>query len=200
MEVRRVALEFKERSGYWEGYKNPHSPRNYKICQVCRCQGQSGGRSDYANKLYDEWDNHSGHSEFTPEQNGMPSIEWQTIYQETMKNPQNDSPQGRIYAETNAKAYARSANRKWKENLNPTEIQVLKDAGITPTSYEAREFLVKRKCLLANIPYKCSACGGTGLEFETFAQREEYLLWEKVEPPAGEGWQLWEDKYQNSSL
>lgn len=201
MEIKRIALDFEESSGYWKGYQNPYRPNPYRVCQACRIRGNSSGRSEYANKLEDEWCNYSGFSQFSPEQNGMPAAEWQTLYEDIMKNPQYDSPQGRIYAKTNAQAITKRQNSQWKENLNSSEVEALKNAGIiNHGTYEARDFLIKRKCLHAHLSYDCSACEGAGLEFRTVEQRTDYLLWEKEEPPAGAGWQLWEDSYIKSPV
>lgn len=60
-----------------------------------------------------------------------------------------------------------------------------------------RGILVRFRCERLDIPMLCATCGGEG-EVATEGQRAAHEAWVPTEPPAGEGWQLWETVSEGS--
>lgn len=59
---------------------------------------------------------------------------------------------------------------------------------------------VKARCERYSAPVLCTACNGEG-SFESYpGQRAEAEAWQRTEPPAGEGWQLWETVSEGSPI
>lgn len=59
---------------------------------------------------------------------------------------------------------------------------------------------VEAKCKRLGVPYRCAECDGHGSTPRWTGQREEAEAWEEVEPPAGEGWQMWETTSEGSPI
>jgi hypothetical protein len=60
--------------------------------------------------------------------------------------------------------------------------------------------VIKARCERLGVPYRCLNCQGKG-EFWPSPEAEKfYGGWEKVEPPAGEGWQMWETVSEGSPI
>jgi len=47
---------------------------------------------------------------------------------------------------------------------------------------------------------QCEVCDGTGEHWSSPEAKEQYDTWEKIEPPAGEGWQVWETVSEGSPV
>ena len=62
-----------------------------------------------------------------------------------------------------------------------------------------RWILVRYRCEAIGLSMTCSTCNGEG-EIATDAEREAAAAWEPTEPPAGEGWQLWETVSEGSPI
>ena len=62
-----------------------------------------------------------------------------------------------------------------------------------------RMILCEYRCKRLGLPYTCDECGGHG-DIATDEQRAEYDKWEPTEPPAGDGWQLWETTSEGSPV
>lgn len=58
--------------------------------------------------------------------------------------------------------------------------------------------VVKAWCERNKLPYHCPACNGDG--WTSAEDRQRYESWEPIEPPAGEGFQLWEDTSEGSPI
>lgn len=52
---------------------------------------------------------------------------------------------------------------------------------------------VQARCLRENVPYTCARCEGTGSIWPSAKIKQQYEDWEPEGPPAGDGYQLWED-------
>lgn len=57
---------------------------------------------------------------------------------------------------------------------------------------------IEAKCERLGIPYVCSVCEGHGSLERWPGQREEAEAWECIEPPTGDGWQMWENTSEGS--
>lgn len=62
-----------------------------------------------------------------------------------------------------------------------------------------RWILVRFRCNQLGIELNCSTCRGHA-DIATDEQRAEAEAWERTDPPAGEGWQLWEDVSEGSPV
>lgn len=60
--------------------------------------------------------------------------------------------------------------------------------------------LIKARCARAGQPITCGTCDGRGSLERYEGQREEAAAWEREQPPAGEGWQLWETVTEGSPV
>ena len=60
--------------------------------------------------------------------------------------------------------------------------------------------VVEAKCKREGLPYLCSVCGGHGSMERWPGQRAEAEAWEPVEPPTGDGWQMWENTSEGSPI
>jgi hypothetical protein len=58
--------------------------------------------------------------------------------------------------------------------------------------------VMKAKCEREGWPLTCSECDGNGDIARWTGQREEAEAWEPIEPPAGDGWQMWETTSEGS--
>jgi hypothetical protein len=89
-----------------------------------------------------------------------------------------------------------------------------KEPAVHPTAAEVNEWslrgfghdginayvVVKARCEREGVAVTCSTCDGHG-SFEAYeGQRAEAEAWERTEPPAGEGWQLWETVSEGSPI
>ena len=52
--------------------------------------------------------------------------------------------------------------------------------------------VIKARCQREGMPFLCTTCNGECRFWPSPEAKELYDNWEKVEPPAGEGWQMWE--------
>ena len=59
---------------------------------------------------------------------------------------------------------------------------------------------VRQRCEREGIPFECPTCKGHASLERYEGQRLEAEQWERVEPPVGEGWQLWETVSEGSPI
>lgn len=60
--------------------------------------------------------------------------------------------------------------------------------------------VVRAACKRLGVPEECADCNGHGYTERYPGQRAEADAWTPVEPPAGEGWQLWETASEGSPV
>ena len=89
-----------------------------------------------------------------------------------------------------------------------------KDPPVHPTAAEVNEWslrgfghdginamiVVRARCGREGVELHCASCGGHGSTEAYEGQRAEAEAWEQSEPPAGEGWQLWETVSEGSPI
>lgn len=87
-----------------------------------------------------------------------------------------------------------------------------KDPPVSPTAAQVNEWslagfghdsincmiAIRARCEREGVTDTCPACGGHGSLEAYEGQRAEAEAWERTEPPAGEGWQLWETVTEGS--
>ena len=60
--------------------------------------------------------------------------------------------------------------------------------------------VVKHYCEKNGLSVNCVMCNGSGEYWESDKAKEEYEAWQSVEPPEGEGYQLWENTSEGSPI
>lgn len=60
--------------------------------------------------------------------------------------------------------------------------------------------IVKAECKRRGVSHICSNCEGNGTAYETPEARNLCENWEPVQPPSGDGWQLWESVSEGSPI
>jgi len=51
---------------------------------------------------------------------------------------------------------------------------------------------IKARCEREGVPVECSKCHGKGDRWQPADAKQKADEWERIEPPAGEGWQVWQ--------
>lgn len=89
-----------------------------------------------------------------------------------------------------------------------------KDTPVRPTASEVNEWslrgfghdginahvVIQARCEREGIEERCSTCKGHGSIEKYEGQRAEAEAWEPIEPPKGDGWQLWETVSEGSPV
>ena len=60
--------------------------------------------------------------------------------------------------------------------------------------------VAKARCERLGLPHLCSACGGEGHIWPSEDAKAVYEAWEQYEPPAGDGYQVWETVSEGSPI
>jgi hypothetical protein len=136
------------------------------------------------------------------------------------------SPGARVFADTfyphMIPTFDRAAQERlaWHDKIGQAEVDNLIAAGrgrllsgITAGAVNAaqrrrhhqhdainRGILVRFRCERLGIEPLCSTCQGQGAVEAYPGQRAEEEAWERTEPPAGDGWQLWETVSEGSPI
>ncbi|MBO2461711.1 hypothetical protein [Actinomadura violacea] len=71
--------------------------------------------------------------------------------------------------------------------------------GMGHDSMNAR-VVIKARCVREGVAYACATCGGDGHVEAYPGQRAEAKAWRPTEPPAGDGWQLWESVTEGAPI
>jgi hypothetical protein len=90
---------------------------------------------------------------------------------------------------------------KKKENVVVTAEQV-NAWGIGGMGHDSINsgICIEARCKREGQPYLCSKCNGDGSAWPSKAEEEFYDAWEETEPPAGEGYQIWETVSEGSPV
>lgn len=59
---------------------------------------------------------------------------------------------------------------------------------------------VEARCAREGVPYRCQRCGGTGEIWPSLEIKQRCDNWTKEDPPAGDGYQLWENCSEGSPV
>lgn len=88
------------------------------------------------------------------------------------------------------------------------------DPPVVPTAEQVNEWslrglghdsinamaVIRARCEREGVPFTCETCQGHGSLEVYEGQRAEAEAWEPTEPPAGDGWQLWETVSEGSPV
>lgn len=214
-EAKRVPLNFGwPLKTVWEGYLTPEWLREEE-CTACGGEGYS----PRARQLRDLW---YGAIPFKPEDNGSAPLESNhpAVMTLAVRNydraPDYYGVRGGIYVE--AERLADLFNSQWQYHINEedlTAINAQRDSGITdPNEYVSRSIVdsvfgdsigwyacIKARCEKEGVSLECSWCNGHGTCEKWKGQRATAEVeWQRIEPPEGPGWQLWEDTTDGSPV
>lgn len=97
-----------------------------------------------------------------------------------------------------------SREARWQQiepPVQPTAAQV-NEWSLSGFGHDAinASVVIRARCEREGMPYACQTCDGHG-SFEAYeGQRADAEAWQRTEPPAGNGWQLWETVSEGSPI
>lgn len=216
--VRRVPLDFDHPCDVvWPGYLMPDD------MQLPACHDCGGnGLSDGAQHLFYLW---HGLIPFQPEHNGsIPhTANNMAIRDLAIQNLSRRGDATILDIKEEMERLARLCNQAWRYHVNQNDVDALlahgrienltSEDGRKPSPQDVNSWaistighdavnagiIIRDRCERENIPYWCDSCTGTG-NAATPEQREAYDSWKPVDPPTGDGWQLWETTSEGSPL
>jgi hypothetical protein len=177
-EIKRVSLKFDWPIGkVWMGYVNPY---NSIECPYCNATGGSKEAQELENKWFN-WD-------------GPREKAWQhNLDEDDIKELiKNDRLKDLTYE---------FKDNKWVKIEN----KIITPEMVNEWSYKNfghdainRWICIKAKCKKMGVPERCKHCEGDGFIFANDKVKKLYKNWEKIEPPKGNGYQLWETTSEGS--
>ena len=176
-EVKRVALDFEwPMNKVWKGFIRPEDIRGHQ-CPDCE-NGVTATRA---------WLDGIAHvilmldDDLIAQQAGRPNHPWLTrlpIHPSTRPSP-DAAELGLGLAGRPARApFGHDALDRWR-----AVEAIIEAAGLDPKTWGI-----------------CHSCKGTTLAFDSEEQRAAHEAWKPYEPPAGEGWQVWERVSEGSPI
>lgn len=223
-EVKRVALDFQwPLNDVWRGYINPHAGPD-----TCRACGGDGYAPE-ANKLANQWYGRLAHfspeltgsepfTKTTPEILALArrSYSGEAVLHEADRLVRIFNSQWCHHLDADDVAALVKAERlvDFTHDWTPDKGWQPKDPPVVPTPRQVnlwslrgfghdainRGVCVEAKCERLGHPLYCSSCEGDGHIWFSAAAKELYEAWEEEEPPAGEGWQMWETTSEGSPI
>jgi hypothetical protein len=223
-EVKRVALDFKfEMNEVWPGYLNPW----YKFTAECpHCEN---GYSKEAKQIQNLWYGYAPFKPEDNGCKAL-TADHPVIYRRAEQNisqskhctiPFSNAREERVTEE--AERLCGLFNTSLSYHLNQDDVDILikegrlsdlTQNGHKPTAEEVNEWSVsgfghdsincwivtKNRCQRLGVSSSCSECKGSG-DFWSLPEAEQKAEeWEQIEPPAGEGWQLWTTTTEGSPI
>lgn len=217
-EVRRVPLDFDwPLQETWDGYLLPKRLHE-KDCEACE-----SGYSPEAERLKNRW---YGYVPFDPAETGSTPFTVQTPEVRAFAERNvHGSPEyygvGEAVIVREAQRLVDMWNGQWSHHLHQRDVDVLvaedrlrEFRGRNPTAAEVNAWslggfghdslnqwiVVRAECERLGLPEVCSACEGHGSVERWSGQRAEAEAWAAVEPPTGDGWQMWETTSEGSPM
>lgn len=217
-QAKRVPLDFgwplKE---VWPGYLLPDWLRE-ATCQSC----DGSGYSRRGRELRDLW---WGHAPFRPEDNGStpfgpdhPPIRAMAERNISAAPEFYGRGDGAVAAE--ARRLADRLDGAWQHHLNDDDVAALRSnerpywAPAGATTREVNEatlegltlassaalVCIRARCEREGKPFVCDACDGDGTVERWGGQRAAADQWDSIDPPTGDGWQMWETTSEGSPM
>lgn len=181
-EIKRVALDFDwPMSTVWRGFLNPYA---YEECPWCKGRGLS----PEAQQVSDDWYDFAGTGR-----------KWSAAITEDEVAALVES--GRLYDFT----HTWTREHGWQRRVDgyiPSAAEVnawSRGPGFGHDSIN-QWVCVEARCKRLGIPKDCPKCDGTGEMWSSPEAKARHEAWEQVEPPAGEGWQVWETVSEGSPI
>lgn len=217
-EIKRVPLDFDQPlNEVWPGFLNPYY-QYHMTCNTCNGSGYSAHAEYYKNLWY-------GDVDFKPYQTGSkPLTPASPEVQRSVKAKINRNPSEFFGYEREARRMCSIYNSKWMYHLDQDDVNALFEAGRLsrvpcageqPTAAEVNQWaivdsfghdsinssiVIKARCDRMHLAHDCATCKGSGEIWES--KWHEWLAdnWDYVEPPKGEGWQVWENVSEGSPI
>lgn len=184
-EVKRVPMWFRAKlSEVWIGYRNPW--RHY--AGPCECDGT--GQNPATKQIGDEWYDHGGDG----------SKRW--CYAITQDEVDALVEAGRLHDLTSTFTPG-SGWAKDPAKPHPTAEQVnawAQSERIFGHDAINRWICVETRAKRLGVYGVCEKCGGEGIVWATPEAKAASEAWQPVEPPTGDGWQLWETTSEGSPI
>jgi hypothetical protein len=89
--------------------------------------------------------------------------------------------------------------KPWVQNPTAAEVNEWSLAGLGHDSIN-QWIVCKAECARHGWPTECSACNGEGDRWPSEEAKAVYEAWEQADPPAGDGWQMWETVSEGSPV
>jgi len=183
-DVKRVSLNFDwPLEKIWDGYLNPYH-NDSRNCPFC----EGSGENPETKQLADDW--------YDSKNTGRRWVD--TITQDEVDALVAG---GRLMGFT---------HRWTKENgwqpkeppCHPTAEQVNTWSASRGMGHDAinRWICVETRAKRLGVFGDCGYCKGGGTLWLTLEAKDRYELWEETEPPAGDGWQVWENVSEGSPV
>lgn len=183
-EIKRVAIDFDwPNDEVWKGYLNPYTPDK---CPICGGSGYNAATKQISDDWYDfantgrKWCNAIDQYEVDA------LLEHHRLMDFTHKF---ESGKGWIPVEPRPEITADMVN-KWNRTAR----------GFDGHDSINQWICVETRAKRLGVWGECPNCKGSGDIFESDENKEKYEAWERSEPPAGDGWQVWETVSEGSPV
>lgn len=188
--LKRVPLDFNWPTGQiWKGYVNPYQPVECKSCK-------GSGYSPEYEQLKDRWYGFDGQDEG-----------W-------MYHVDEDDIQALIKANRLFDFTRRPLNEDQAKDIPEGQYRLSYYNGYVPTPDEVNAWarqgmghdglnayhVISAKLERLGLPSECQYCTGTGHFWQSPEIEAAYEAWENIEPPTGDGYQLWENVTEGSPI
>ena len=216
--IKRVPLDFDyPLHKVWIGYLNPYSKLYMKNCADCKNSGISvigrilkdlwyGWNDSFPMKGFKTREDYLKQMADTRLRDHILGLIHRVETAPARKTENGHSVQGWIYNldEFEVKyLWTENRLRDFKEQPDAEQVNqwALRSMGHDSLNqYLVSEFCAQRWGYDAKELLWCSTCRGHGHTFETGYHRYICENWVKIEPPTGEGWQLWETVSEGSPI
>lgn len=194
-ELKRVSLEFKwPLKEKWVGYVNPYYPPECKECE--------SGYNEETQKIDDEW--YGFHK----------SDDWVYVEGTTRRWNRNSWQYNLTQEDVDALIESNRlvdlthdyvSGEGWVEKTpkhHPTADEVNERARRHGACHDSinKSICVKARAEREGVYGFCDACNGENRVFGGKEHEDRYNNWERFDPPAGEGYQMWETTSEGSPM
>lgn len=192
-EIRRVPLDFDwPLDTAWEGFLMPDRLDSLPCPSCDHGRGSSGwtAEADALDRTFYPGYAHTGWHDKLKQDEVDHLVGKGRLRRLMWREPTPDNPRDREWVTVpRTAAEVNAAN-----GPDASPLDTLNHDGIN------RGILVAFRCEKLGLPATCGQCGGQGGIEAYPGQRAEAEAWEPTDPPAGEGWQLWETTSEGSPI
>lgn len=210
--LKRVPLDFKwSLKQKWKGYLNPY--RSYR-CEAC----DGGGYNEGTKKIYDEWYNFenavykrnpykpNARYNATAHNNNITESEVEALVRggrlsDLMDSKYHFNDEKNVWEKLDMSVPYK--DRKWVECEQPTfptpeEVNRWNLESTFGHDSINAHICVRTRAKELGVYDMCECCGGDGEIWFSDEIKELSYNWERVDPPVGEGYQMWENTSEGS--